>query len=244
MTRVGLLIPFYNERLRFPTKYLLELSQNAPEGFHCYLIDDGSTDGLSEVLLTFLTSENLSNVSVIISPKNVGKANAIRFGFGNINLRKFDYVGFTDADFSAKPGEIIRLVEITSTSKKHMIFGARTKVEDNLIVTSRFRFLQGLGFNFLVWKMFGKRFLDLQCGLKFFYVGEHFISGLIEPFTNKWLFELELILRLNQLAALDIQEVVLASWEHVRDSKVSPRDSLGVIFGLFSLRKKYGMLRH
>lgn len=243
-TRVGLVIPFYNERCRFPTEYLLELSQIAPEGLHCYLIDDGSTDGLSEMLLDFIISENLSNVSVVPSAKNVGKANAIRFGFESINLGKFDYVGFTDADFSAKPTEIIRLLKIICTSKKHMVFGARIKLENNLIITSRFRYLQGLGYNFLVWKMFGKKFLDLQCGLKFFVVDDQFIKSLIDPFINKWLFDLELVLRLKQLVGLDLQEVVLDSWVHVVDSKVSPRDTFGVLIGLFHLRKKYGRIIH
>ena len=238
--QVCLIIPFYNEKERFSTEYLLELSTRAPSGFHCYLVDDGSSDGLSEMLKNFILENGLLNVSLVRSQLNLGKANAIRFGFEQIEIERYNFVGFTDADFAAKPQEILRLIPFLIQGRMQMLLGARTKLESNRISTPTFRYLQGLSFNFIIEKLFQRKFLDLQCGLKFFHNNDQLRSALVEPFMNEWLFDLELILRINESGDLCIQEEVLENWTHVGGSKVAPHDVFGIAMGLLKLRFKYG----
>lgn len=238
--QVCLIIPFYNEKQRFSTEYLLELSKKAPPGFHCYLVDDGSKDGLSDTLNDFILENSLPNVTLVRSQQNLGKANAIRFGFEQIEKEKYDFVGFTDADFAAKPQEILRLIPFLALGNAQMLLGARTKLKSNRISTPTFRYLQGLSFNFIILKMFRRKFLDLQCGLKYFHNSDQFRAALVEPFLNEWLFDLELILRINELGKLSIQEEVLENWNHVGGSKVAPQDVFAIAKGLLKLRFKYG----
>ena len=244
MTCVALLIPFYNEKHRFDLKQLESLILNAPKNLHLYLIDDGSTDQFSRELAVFIEKNQFQNIEVIRNDQNTGKAEALRFGLNSIQLRRFQYIGFTDADFSADSYEIIRLAKLASKDSENAILGCRIKSGKNIISTTKYRYLQGQLFRILSSLLLNHQLSDSQCGLKFFPVSSKLENALRQPFINTWLFDLELLLRLNQDSNFVVEEIVLDKWVHVSGSKVKIRDSIAIFFTLLKLRAKYGTLKN
>jgi glycosyltransferase involved in cell wall biosynthesis len=241
MSKIALLIPFFNERERLQLAQITQLSKLAEGKIDCYFVDDGSTDGYSEEIVRCIEEELLPNIYLIDAKFNRGKSEAIRHGALSINMTEYQFIGITDADFSASPIEIIRLATI-AIEENNYIFGARVGNGDNNIQTSKFRYTQGMIFNKLVELILGYRFLDSQCGLKFFPVSGNLIASLEKPFVNRWLFDLEMVLRLNRLEFIRIQSVVLKEWRHTKGSKTSVRDIGPIIISVLSLRLKYGKL--
>jgi glycosyltransferase involved in cell wall biosynthesis len=239
MSQIALLIPFYNERRRLQLPQITQLSKSGEGKIDCYFVDDGSTDGYSEEITRWIKEESLPNIYLIDAKCNRGKSEAIRHGALSINMTEYQFMGITDADFSASPIEIMRLATI-AIEENTCIFGARVSRRDNNIQTSKFRYTQGMIFNKLVELILGYRFLDSQCGLKFFPVSSNLIASLEKPFVNRWLFDLEMVLRLNRLEFVKIQSIVLKEWRHSKGSKTSVRDVGPIILSILSLRAKYG----
>jgi dolichyl-phosphate beta-glucosyltransferase len=244
MTRVALLIPFYNEKDRFDLKQLERLNMNAPKNFYLYLIDDGSTDQFSHELEVFIEKNQYQNIEVIRNEENIGKAEALRFGLNSIQLRKFDYIGFTDADFSADSYEIMRLAKLALRDSKNAILGCRIRNGKNVINTTKYRYFQGQLFRKFSSLLLNHHLSDSQCGLKFFPVSSKLEDALCQPFMNTWLFDLELLLRLNQDSNFVVEEIVLEKWVHISGSKVKIRDSIAIFLTLLKLRVKYGTLKN
>lgn len=238
--RIALIIPFYNERKRLNKDALKYLAQECKEFMHCYLIDDGSTDNFAIELINFASNEQLKNVTIINSPTNRGKAEAIRFAVNSLNLNKYSHFGFTDADFSASPSEIVRLARIALDNPLTFVFGSRAQNAKNKIKTSRFRFVQGTIFNLFVSSILGNKLADSQCGLKFFPIDCAAKQSLFKiPFKNKWLFDLELIMRISKIDRIDILEISLYEWSHMKNSKTSILDLPDIIYSVIWLRIKY-----
>jgi glycosyltransferase involved in cell wall biosynthesis len=241
MSQIALLIPFFNERKRLQLAQISQLSKLGEGKIDCYFVDDGSTDGYSEEIARWIEEESLPNIYLIDTQFNRGKSEAIRHGALSINITKYQFMGITDADFSASPIEIMRLAT-TAIQENSYIFGARVSNRNNDIQTSKFRYTQGMIFNKIVELILGYRFLDSQCGLKFFPVSSNLITSLEKPFENRWLFDLEMVLRLNRLEFVRIHSVILDEWRHTKGSKTSVRDIGPIIFSILSLRLKYGKL--
>ena len=242
MASIALIIPFFNERLRLKTEDLLELSLLGRGLLDIYLVDDGSTDGHHSGLQEFITMNNTHNIKILRSTLNLGKAEAIRFGTKQIDLQNYEYLGMTDADFSAPPQEIMRLASLVKEMKFGTVFGVRKNNSHNLIETSLYRRVQGTVFNKMVRKILGFRLLDSQCGLKYFQVDNNLIESLKQPFLNPWLFDLEILLRLKDNKRSGVSEIVLDNWSHVSNSKTSISDIGPVVKSIFLLRRQYGKI--
>jgi dolichyl-phosphate beta-glucosyltransferase len=240
----ALIIPFYNEVNRFDFDDLDELARNSMDLLHIYLVDDGSTDELPKLIERFVSKSNNKNIFLLSTRENLGKANAIRYGFNKIpNLQnRYKFIGFTDADFSSPPSEIIRLAELNIKQKQDIVAGVRISTGQNNVRTTRYRYLQGKLFSFLVLTILGGKFLDSQCGLKFMKISRETISVFENNFMNDWLIDLEILCRLKKLQKVEIVEVVLREWIHKENSKTSFRDLPRVLKSLFKLRNEYGNL--
>ena len=244
MADIALIIPFFNERLRLKTEKLLELSQLAGKFLDIYLIDDGSTDDYFWIIKDFILKAGLNNVALLRSEKNLGKAEAIRFGASNLNLSDYNFLGIADADFSAPPAEVIRLARLAIGRKSGLVFGIRKTNGVNLIKTSRYRFLQGVVFTKIVSGIIGRQFLDSQCGLKYFEVNSGLIESLKVSFTNPWLFDIEMLYRLSEKKKIIVNEIYLEEWSHMKNSKTSIKDITPVIKSLILLRWNYGKIKN
>jgi hypothetical protein len=88
---------------------------------------------------------------------------------------------------------------------------------------------------------------DTQCGAKLFR-GSPLVRSLFQqPFTTRWLFDVEIIARLIQACRRDglrtpanlIYEFPLQTWNDVAGSKVKPLDFFKSFFGLAGIYWKY-----
>lgn len=116
---LSVIIPCYNELQTI--KKLLEAVRKAPiDGkLEVIVVNDGSTDGLGELLDTSL--KPLTDI-VIHHPQNSGKGAAIHTG---IQQATGDYVLIQDADLEYNPQEYPKLLEPLLNGSADVVYGSR-----------------------------------------------------------------------------------------------------------------------
>ena len=239
---VALIIPFYNEKIRFRFDHLEDLAQRGYGFLEIFLIDDGSEDNLFSDLEVFISVNSLNNVKVFRLEENLGKANAIRSAIMSINSDMYGHIAFTDSDFSTEPEEIIRVIQIAWKENTNLVYGSRIQDETNDIRTSRFRRIQGKTFNLITKRLFRIQLEDSQCGLKCFPQRIHnknFVSFCEEKFRNQWLIDLEITFRILQAEDTQIVQVRLNRWVHRKASKTSILDTIEILRSLLWLKQRY-----
>lgn len=119
---LSLIIPVYNEKnaVRQCLERAVSVLQESGESFEILAVDDGSSDGTSEIL------EHMQNpsVRVVRHPKNTGYSASIKTG---IRHAHGDLLAISDADGTYPIEELPTLVHKLKTDKADMVVGARTK---------------------------------------------------------------------------------------------------------------------
>lgn len=240
MQKTCVIIPCYNEEIRFQTEDFNTFLKNHHEIDLCF-VNDGSSDNTVS-LLTNLQSK-FDNVSVFNLEENVGKAEAIRYAVLNLDAEKYQYLAYLDADLSTSLDEILRLTTFTSNTAKFII-GSRIKKLNSSIERSQIRHISGRFLATVVHTFILKMpIYDTQCGAK---VIETKLAKEIfeEAFVSKWLFDVELLLRTSKLKGNDfckeaILEVPLKKWHDKGNSKITFFDLLKVPTDLIKIYFQY-----
>lgn len=206
---------------------------------HLVLVDDGSTDKTLPQLRK-LASE-CANINVVALPRNRGKAHAVREGM----LRAKDlypnaeWIGYWDADLST-PFEEVESMLCYATGipgSYDAIWCSRVMRAGSKIERTSHRHLFGRLFATAAGLLLGVKAYDTQCRAKLFkreVVDEVFA----EPFLSRWIFDVEIYLRLGQDRIL---EYPMRTWRDVPGSKVRiAREGGRVLSGLLKLRRRYG----
>lgn len=247
MQKICIVIPCYNEEQRFDRQHFAEFLA-ANRTFDFCLINDGSSDGTERILaeLSQLDSGRIHTINLV---KNVGKAEAIRTAiFACMERGSYEYIGYIDADFSAPLQELDHIIAFCNGRLKHgIIAGSRVKRLGAKIERSAVRHYLGRIFATLAGWLLKLSIYDSQCGLKF--VSVEFAKGLFnEPFLTKWLFDLELWLRLRNKVGSDLintetLEVPLNEWQEKQGSKLKFTNFLTVPIDLVRIHRKYNTRR-
>jgi len=154
---VSIVVPIFNEEESIRA-FFAELTKVLPSLAHEYeiiFVDDGSTDNSLE-LLTALSQKN-KNVRVFSFRRNLGKSEALTFGFIKA---KGEYIVTLDADLQDQPSEIGKLLTKAKEGTE-VVCGFRKDRKD----TSRMVVISKL-FNKLMNYFFGLEIHDYNCGLK------------------------------------------------------------------------------
>lgn len=227
------MVPCYNEAARLvPGDFARFLAKN--DDFDFLFVDDGSTDRTVEVLQDFCSSHP-GRAEYICNPQNGGKAFSVQNGMLHA-CKKYDRVGFLDADLSAPPEAMAQLDEaLDRFPAARAAFGSRVKRLGAIIERNELRHLAGRVFATLANLMLHVGSYDSQCGAKLF--NSEVVPALFEaPFVSNWFFDLELILREGQKG---IVEVPLNEWVEKGGSKIKSSDFLKAPLELWRIRKHY-----
>jgi glycosyltransferase involved in cell wall biosynthesis/phospholipid N-methyltransferase len=124
---VSILLPVYNEASTI--REVLRRIVRAPYSKEIILVDDGSSDGSTEILkhldefeLSKEKHENPFQLKVLFHEKNMGKGAAIRTALGTVTG---DVVVIQDADLEYNPLDYPRLVQPIVDNEADVVYGSR-----------------------------------------------------------------------------------------------------------------------
>ena len=232
-----LIVPCYNESNRLNLDAFLDFFVQHPNGF-CLFVNDGSTDNTKEIIEAFVQDKN--NFSSLSLDQNLGKGEAVRYGFNWAIQKSFPIVAFWDADLSTPLIELIRMINHINEGRYLWIFGSRIKTLDKNIQRKIHRHYIGRFFATFISIFLKIPLYDSQCGAKCFYVTPELKSILKNPFITRWLFDVELILRMqNHMKIKDyIYEMPLNEWTETPGGKITLIDGFVVLLQIIKLSIK------
>lgn len=240
--RISIIIPCYNEEERLNLDAFKAYSKN--NDFIDFLfVNDGSSDNTATILQELSTTS--ANFSFLDLKENQGKAGAIREGV--LSLQKnneYLFIGYFDADLATPLFEINNFIEQID-KRKDMLFimGTRFARMGAQINRKASRHYIGRIFATLVSWILKIPVYDTQCGAKL--IHKSIVFRLFqEPLSTKWLFDVELLARLEKLLGFKqakqvILEVPLQQWDEIAGSKLKPTDFLQAPLELIKIWRKY-----
>jgi glycosyltransferase involved in cell wall biosynthesis len=205
------------------------------------LVNDGSADE-TLVLLEQLKESAPERIDVHDLPQNVGKAEAVRRGILESVHRPFDFVAYLDADLSTLPEAFADMLQASKPQHK-FILGSRILRAGAVIERSARRHYLGRVFATAASSALHLPLYDTQCGAKL--IERQLIQPLFaDPFLSRWLFDLELLMRLRRLLGEEefkstVIEVPLSRWIDNGSSRIRARDLVLIPYELLRIRNRY-----
>ena len=231
---VSVIIPAYNEAERLPLtlRATADYFEARLEPFEMLVVDDGSTDGTTQVVADFARQRPALSIQCLSYGGNRGKGYAVRYGMlrasGDLRL-------FCDADL-ATPAEEYEVV-LAAMERAHtpIGIGSRPLRASSLLVHQPwYREWLGRGFNKAVQLMAVPGIADTQCGFKVF-TAESAADVFSRCRLDGFAFDSEALYIARRLG-YGISEVPIR-WSHKEGSKVSMvRDGLKMLRDLSLIR--------
>jgi dolichyl-phosphate beta-glucosyltransferase len=228
---VAWVVPCFDEAARIDVQAFLALvDDSAPASL--LFVDDGSRDRTLQVLRG-IAEQRPDRVEVIALPTNQGKAEAVRQGLLRALARGANIVGYIDADLATPPHELRRLATLARAGDHDILMGSRVQLLGRTIERNHGRHYLGRLFATCASLSLGLPVYDTQCGAKLFRRTEALAAALDQPFTSRWVFDVELLARLIRprpgiaaIAVGRIREEPLLSWTDIPGSKLRPAAAL------------------
>jgi dolichyl-phosphate beta-glucosyltransferase len=253
---IGIVVPVFNEEYRLDFDYFSKIA--SLPNVKLVFVDDASTDNSLALIRDF--SDQSENMAFLSLGKNVGKANAVRFGLMNLHKTfDCDFLGFLDADgaFSFDDvkgltkkalGGVINAGLVGAVNDSHTInayWSSRIGLSGRRINRSKIRFVLGRILANLIGVFFKGLPWDTQSGFKLFKNDGVFISSIENAFRCKWLFDIELLLRLRRFDyGYTVWEEPLFTWRDVPGSKVSFKGYIQIVKDFFCLLSMFRFERN
>ncbi|MFY7911984.1 MAG: response regulator [Emticicia sp.] len=239
---IGVVIPCYNEEKRLKTKEFANFVHNN-HGYHICFVNDGSKDKTLDVLKEFQQGKE-GYISIFDCEKNGGKAEAVRQGVLHlVKDKSLDYIGFLDADLSTDFADFDDLAKTLSSSSYKLVAGSRINRMGANIIKQSSRGVISMIINKIIRTILGMEIQDTQCGAKIMRreVAENMFNT---PFLTRWLFDVEIFLRMKKYYGAEtveklICEQPLKRWVHEDGSKLSFKDSIKILGQLTEIARKY-----
>ena len=240
LLKTTLVVPCFNEAQRWDPKYWMTLAHSP--NLSLLFVDDGSTDQTRELLED---SARETSSGFLLLPTNQGKSEAVRLGMLEILRSQVDpaLIGFLDAD-GAFPADVV--LEFLTTAQQILesgefdsVWSSRPALAGRKIERSPFRHYVGRGVATALSTRMGRLPYDTQSGLKIFSPSAEVMNALQLPFRTRWLGEVELLRRWNDLygSAMRIWEEPVTSWREVGSSHITKREVARIARDLIAVLK-------
>lgn len=242
----AIVIPCYNEELRLQSGRIAAFASAHPE-IRYILVNDGSRDRTIDVLRALQTG-NEDQISVIDMSTNQGKAEAVRKGMlAALAAPGVRYAGYWDADLATPLETIPDMIGVLENRPDlAMVFGARVKLLGRKVERRAIRHYLGRIFATVVSTALRLAIYDTQCGAKLFRVSDRVPELFAEPFSTRWVFDVEIIARFIRQCGYDrkraeafIYEYPLLEWRDVAGSRVRPKDFFTAFFDILRIYRRY-----
>ncbi len=221
-----IVVPCFNEAHRLqPEAFLQGAKEHA--GLHFLFVDDGSTDDTPAVLKR-LRAACPGQIRTLRVSDNRGKAAAVRRGVLAALETDAVITGFWDADLATPLGELRPMCELLLRRDAFMVIGSRVKLLGRRIDRQPARHYLGRVFATCASLLLDLSVYDTQCGAKIFRCDERAGALFSEPFISRWVFDVELLVRLMSqgrsgefIARARVLEHPLQTWIDVGGSKLT-----------------------
>ena len=225
MSTFGLVVPIYDEELRFPEfgKQLLEFVADQPPGSELILVDDGSTDRTADLAEELLTAHP-SVPSRLLRRPHAGKGATVAAG---LLASTADYIGFCDLDL-ATPLDQLELVHQAAKRSRTLAIGSRDLSASELVrAQGPVRETLGRTYNRLLQATITPGVVDTQCGAK---VASADIWRAVLPYSKELGFAWDAeIIAIALALGISVQEIPI-QWRHDDRSKVRVgRDGIAMV---------------
>jgi glycosyltransferase involved in cell wall biosynthesis len=159
-TAVSVVMPMFNEKdyTLYTVRELGDFFKEQGIDFELIVVDDGSTDGSSQIIDHL--SQGNSFLKVIHFEKNSGIGRALRSGF---NSATKDIIIYTDFDLPVEKDKIKESIDILKGNNVDLIVGRRIGTRETAI-----RHLYSFVYNQMIKKLFRIGLNDINCALKVF----------------------------------------------------------------------------
>lgn len=194
MKKTVIIVPCYNEEKRINSEEFIDFLKICQD-VHFLFVNDGSKDRTLAILEKM--AEKSGNCKIINQEKNQGKAFAVYSGFNTAFKEDCKYIGYWDADLATPLSCIPKFCALLETGPMQAVFGCRILRLGSNIKRSAFRHYIGRCFATLISLILKLPIYDSQCGAKIFCNSEELRKVFSTPFTTKWVFDVELIARIQ-----------------------------------------------
>ena len=244
----AVVVPCFNEADRLNVDVFAEFVCDADD-IELVFVDDGSSDATLQSAQT-VSERAGSSVSVLRLDVNCGKAEAVRQGMLWAAQRDFSAIAFWDADLATPLDTIPEFLDVmTKHPNVEVVWGTRLPLMGHTIDRDAIRRQTGRLFSASSAAAVGVGIRDALCGAKMFRTGPILDAILAQPFSSRWIFDVEILARLDVLlrslgdstAEQTLYEFPLDEWYEIAGSRLRMTDFLRATVELADLCWRYRM---
>ncbi len=217
---LSVVIPAYNEAAKIAQDLTVTVAflEAKPFESEILVVDDGSSDGTSQVVLRYIAEKRPSNVTVhsLSYGGNRGKGFAVRYG---VIRAKGEFIAFMDSGLCVPLKYLDAGIEKLQAGADFAI--ASRRLPGTRIVRKQplYRRVGSKVFWYVVQIFLGIRVTDSQCGFKIYrgQVGNAIYSQLV---TDGFMFDIEALVIAQQLGMKGVEFPV--EWANDSDTRYHP----------------------
>ena len=233
--KVSIIIPGYNEGKNIfqNLEYSNTVFEDMFQEFEIIFVNDGSTDNTLERANN--AAKTITNLTVIDSPLNEGKGNALRLGTLKANGK---FIVFMDADLELPPTQLPTFFRILKSQNADVVIGSKMHPKSIINYPPGRKFVSFSYFFFIAF-LFNQNFHDTQTGLKLFK------AEVIKPVMKKILvkrfaFDVEMMVMIARQKWNIVESPVIMEYKReqkwgrirVKDILQVLQDTLAIFFRL------------